>query len=48
MRGFYRYPAPRREDYDTEEAYAEAVDAWERAEDERAEEAIDNRKRNGR
>lgn len=40
-RGFYRYTPPDPEDYDSEEEYQRAVEAWESAEEDGAEEYVE-------
>lgn len=40
---FYHWQPPKEEDYETEEEFLEAYEAWERAEDEYAEECRERR-----
>ena len=41
---YYHWQPPKEEDYETEEEFLEACNAWERAEDEYAEECMERRR----
>lgn len=41
---FYHWQPPKEEDYGTEEEFLEAYEAWERAEDDYAEECMERRR----
>lgn len=41
---FYHWQPPKVEDYSTEEEFQEAYEAWERAEDDYAEECMERRR----
>ena len=41
---FYHWQPPKEEDYETEEEFREAYEAWERAEDDYAEERMERRR----